>query len=66
MVTAVVNGILGNEGAAELPGKTVTDNTLFNVETMSAAYTLFVIFAILLPVATLVVCLLVFLKRRHL
>ena len=66
LVTAVVNGILGNEGAAELPGKTVTDNTLFNVETMSAAYTLFVIFAILLPVATLVVCLLVFLKRRHL
>jgi hypothetical protein len=66
MVLASVDGMLGNADSLDLPGKTMTNANVFMVDTQATATTLFVIFAVLVPVSTLLICLVVFLKRRHL
>ena len=59
-----VNTITGNEDAIVISGKSVQSDSL--TLTQSAAMTMMVIFVIAIPVLTLVICLVVFIKRRHL
>lgn len=60
----IMNYINGNEDSVTVPGKDITQtSTEF---TAGTANVLGLVFALLLPVALLVICLVVFLRRRHL
>lgn len=66
LILQVVNGVLDNKEALNLPGRAVTGSNLFNVGSMSTAWVLFTLFVLILPLGTLAICLVVFIKRRHL
>lgn len=67
LTVGVINAILGSEDVIiELEDKTLSSTDTLAVDSAGTALVVFVIFVILVPVGTLVACLLVFLKRRHL
>ena len=66
LIEDTVNHILNKEDAIQFASKTLTADSTLTVDSAATALTVFVIFVALVPVATLVVCLVVFLKRRHL
>lgn len=67
LTMGVLNAVLGgDEILIELEDKALSATDTLTVDSAGAALIVFVIFVILVPVATLVVCLLVFLKRRRL
>ena len=59
-----VNTLTGNENAIVISGKVVQTDTMTLTE--STIMTMMVIFVVVIPVLTLVICLVVFIKRRHL
>ena len=67
LTVGVINAVLGSEDVViELKDKTLSATDTLAVDSAGTALFVFVIFVILVPVGTLVACLLVFLKRRHL
>ncbi|MBQ3133077.1 MAG: GldG family protein [Clostridia bacterium] len=66
LVENTVNHILDKGDSIEFDDKTLDSGNVLSVDSAATALTVFVIFVALVPVATLVVCLVVFLKRRHL
>ena len=59
-----INGISGNEDAVTVSTLSLAQDTL--EFTRLTALVLFIVFVIAVPVILLVICLVVFLKRRHL
>ena len=59
-----INGISGNEDAVTVSTLSLTQDTL--EFTSLTSLILFIIFVVAVPVILLVICLVVFLKRRHL
>ncbi len=67
LTVGVINAVLGSEDVIiELEDKVLSSADTLAVKSAGTALVVFVIFVILVPVGTLVACLLVFLKRRHL
>ena len=67
LTVGVINAVLGSEDVTiELQDKALSATDTLAVDSAGTALFVFVIFVILVPVGTLVACLLVFLKRRHL
>ena len=59
----MANNLTGND-AIVISGKSVKTDTMTLTE--STVWTLMIIFVVVIPVVTLVICLVVFIKRRHL
>ncbi len=63
VLLSVANNLTGND-AIVISGKSVKTDTMTLTE--STVWTLMIIFVVVIPVVTLVICLVVFIKRRHL
>ena len=59
-----VNTICGNENAVKISTKVMSSDTLEFKE--STANVLTILFVVVVPLVTLIICLVVFLRRRHL
>ena len=65
MVLGVMNGVTGNEDSVNISTLSLERETL-EIDGKLALWLGFGVFTIGLPVITLVICLIVFLRRRHL
>lgn len=64
VLLSAVNNLTGNEEAIVISGKSVKTDTM--TLTTSTVWALMIIFVLVIPAVTLVICLVVFIKRRHL
>ena len=64
LLLSTVNGMVGMEDTVQISGKSMTQTT--TEFSATAAMVMLVVFQYVLPIGILVICLVVFLRRRHL